>query len=539
MTTIDALLRRLGEDASLATPAAEGSAEPSSIAVWETSDPPPLATDSVVFGVGVIEADAIFSAAARASCAGIVLREPRERAVRSTWVRQAREGGVALVLLRRSASWVSALQSASEAIAVPSADGGRTETASAETATHVPLGDVFALADAFADMVGGPVILEDATFRILAYSSFTGVTDQGRNTAILGRRMPPEWLAYLEHTGALARLRTTSEVVDLQSGPWHAHRRLITAVRTETQLLGIIWAAEGDQPLPASAADALREAAVIAVPYLLRHQEGHRYERRWRGQLVRSLLDGRGHLHRHADELGLPHTATFAVLGFAPAPNSADPTEEVWERITDHVAVSCEAFRWRAAVARVGGTVFAILAIPDGRSPDGAVRLGHDIVIRSVPVLSGELCGAISTVGPGLDTISFRRTETEDALGVVRSGHTERFVRYSDVQPQVIFRELGRILEQRPDLRLPGLQALTNEDSRRGREYLATLRTFLSTGGNSSEAAKRMGIHVTTLRYRLSRIKEMSRLALDDPAVRLVCEVLLTTGNQRRYGSGS
>lgn len=88
-------------------------------------------------------------------------------------------------------------------------------------------------------------------------------------------------------------LRATSDVVDLAAGPWQAHRRLITSVRTETRLLGIIWVAEGSQPLPPQAARALRD--------VLRHQEEHSSKRRRGGALVRALLNGQGTLHRQAD----------------------------------------------------------------------------------------------------------------------------------------------------------------------------------------------------------------------------------------------
>jgi hypothetical protein len=401
-----------------------------------------------------------------------------------------------------------------------------------DTAPDVPRGDLFALADAFADLTGGPTIIEDANFRVLAYSSFTGLIDEGRNVAILGRRMPPAWLAYLEETGSLELLRATSEVVDLPSGPWHAHRRLITAVRTESRLVGIIWVAEGSQPLPPQAARTLRDAATIAVPHLLRHEEEHRSERRRGGALVRALLNGHGTLHRQADELGLPRGADFAVLAFAPAAQEGAghaPTEEQWDRITDHVALSCEAFRWRAAVSWIGTTAFAVLAVPEGSPADGVARLGREIVGRSVPALRGHLCGASSTVGKQLGSLNARRLQAQDALAAIRGRPGAGFARYEDVQQQIILNEIGQILSERPDLRLPGLKALDAEDLRRGSDYIRTLRVYLSAGCQFQPAADRLGLHVTTLRYRMKRLQHLSGLDLADPPTRLACELLLTT----------
>jgi PucR-like helix-turn-helix protein len=527
--TIEDLLHRFGADVTVAVPPDDPSVPVSSIAVWDGTNAETLNEEAVVFGVGGSDGarEDLFSAARKAGCAGVVLREPRDASTRAEWTRQARLQNVPLLLLEPAASWLTAIYSVSEQLNSDSGPG--VESRSDDTAGDVPPGDLFALADAFADMVGGPVIVEDAGFRVLAYSSFTGAVDEGRNTAILGRRIPPEWLEYLERSGSLDRLRTTSEVIDLRSGPWHAHRRLITAVRSSTRLLGILWAAEGDHPLAADAGTALRRAAALAVPHLIRYQEGHRVEREWRGRLVRSLLDGRGHLQRFADELGLPRRARFAVLAFAPV-SAGSLDEETWDRVTDHVALSCEAFRWHAAVARVGRSVFSILALPEDQSADGALRLGRDIVSRPLPTLRGGLSGAMSTIGPGLGKIKQRRIEAEDALSILReatSRDQRSFVAYAEVQAQVILRELSRFLAERTDLRLPGLQMLREEDERRGSDYLRTLRTYLCCSGNAREAAQRLDIHVTTLRYRLTRIKEISGLAIDADAVRLACRLLL------------
>jgi len=519
MATIEDLVRALGGQARLAVPAGASGAAISGVLPWEPARS--YQPGTVLLGVGVAPRP-LFDQ----RCVGVVVREPGDEDTRLAWEREARERGVALLLLGPAASWSSVIGVAADLVpaAGPPAPGSG-------AVGDVPPGDLFALADTFAAMVGGPVIVEDADFRVLSYSSFTGPIDQGRSIAILGRRIPDQWRAFLEQSGSLERLRTSDDVVDLASGPWQAHRRLITAVRAQGQVLGIIWAAEGERPLPPHAASALSRAARLAVSHLRRYQEGRRAERDRRGGLVRTLLDGRGLLHRHAAELGLPTDGTLAVLAFALVPD--DPhsgralSDDAWDSITDHVALSCEAFRWSAAVARIGDLVFAVLALPDQRSANGALRLGKDIVGRSVPALPGTLCGAMSTAGPGLSAISRCRREAQDAVSVVRAGrHAGRFATFQAVQPQVILREVEHALAQREDLRLPGLARLGEEDRRRGSELTATLRAYLRGGGQAAPAARALGIHVTTMRYRLRQITEISGLDLSDPDVRLVCQLL-------------
>jgi len=541
MATVEEVLRVLGDVVSLAVPAPRSAAPLESVSLWE-GETNVLEPGGLLVGAGLAgeAADTLIAAAGRAGCVGVVLREPESLPIRRRWAARARDHGMALLLVPKPIPMLRVLAAVSDALAGNAeATGGTTaadeptKPADEQLTGTVPTGDLFALADAFAGLVGGPIIIEDANFRVLGFSSFTGPMDRGRDTAILGRRIPQEWLEHLRDTGSLDLLRRTDQVVDVQTGPWQAHRRMIVAVRTRTELLGILWVAEGERPLPGNAAEALRTAAGLAIPHLLRHQEGHRAERRRSGQLVQALLDGRGRLYRHADDLGLPRHATVAVLAFAPAPTDDSPPtvpDEVWERIADHVALTCETFRWRFAVAHIAGAVFTVLVLPSGTPEDAAGRLGREIVNRSGTLLDGALCGGMSTVGTGLGSLHTRKLEAGDALNALREGAAPSgslFVEYAAIQPHIILREVGAILAQRGDLWLPGLRALETEDGRRGSEHLHTLRTYLRAASNAGEAARRLDIHPTTLRYRLSRIQALSGLDLSDPTVRLVCQLLL------------
>lgn len=73
----------------------------------------------------------------------------------------------------------------------------------------------------------------------------------------------------------------------------------------------------------------------------------------------------------------------------------------------------------------------------------------------------------------------------------------------------------------------PKLERLRAEDGATGSEYIVTLTAYLTAFGNVVAAARQLNVHVTTLRYRLKRIQAISGLNLDDPAERLLCELLL------------
>src|SRR5205814_1442382 len=110
----------------------------------------------------------------------------------------ADNAGVALLSLPDEMTWSQAHSLVRTAIT--SASGGEDDI------TSVPLGDLFALANALAAMFGGPVTIEDRQSRVLAYSSQSEGIDEPRRQTILGRQVPPEWLDRLEEAGVFKRL---------------------------------------------------------------------------------------------------------------------------------------------------------------------------------------------------------------------------------------------------------------------------------------------------------------------------------------------
>lgn len=79
--------------------------------------------------------------------------------------------------------------------------------------TEVYGDDLFALANALAAMVGGPVVIDDPYLRVLAYSAVDGSVDHVRRDSILGRGLPEVWRSRLEDLGVFQQLWTPGVVV--------------------------------------------------------------------------------------------------------------------------------------------------------------------------------------------------------------------------------------------------------------------------------------------------------------------------------------
>src|SRR5213078_3361486 len=114
----------------------------------------------------------------------------------------------------------------------------------------VPLGDLFALANAVSAMVGGPTTIEDPKSRVLAYSSLDGEIDEPRRRTILGRKVPDEWIKLLNTKGVFRQLWSERDVVHVDdlAGDGSLRPRLAIAIRAGEEIVGSMWVAQGDAP---------------------------------------------------------------------------------------------------------------------------------------------------------------------------------------------------------------------------------------------------------------------------------------------------
>ncbi len=378
----------------------------------------------------------------------------------------------------------------------------------------------FDIADRVAAVVGGPVIVEDPSFRVLGYSAFVGPMDRGRAEAILGRRMPTAWLEHLTATGSLATLRTTSEVVDLRDGPWEAHRRLITAFRAGSRVLGFAWVAEGAQPLPDEAAASLRRAVDEATPDLLRHLEQVDAAEEHAAREVATLLDGLPGAPAVADRLGLPRRGRFVVVS-APSDEPSDDGRPA--RLVEHLRLCLESVRRRAVVTSYAGGSIAVVALTGDDTDEAASRIGTEIVRLAGRGSLHPLRVAVSSVGVGIDAVPRLRDEAVAAAATV-DRDTGGSASYLDVEARVL---VARALDGLPaELRLTGLDRLRAADRDSG-ELERTLRAYLTACGSASTAARALDVHVTTVRHRLDRVTAVSGLRLDDAEVRTALDLFL------------
>jgi hypothetical protein len=464
----------------------------------------------VADGAGAVE---LIERAAAAGAAGVVLRRTpaRARGVRAA----AKRTAIALLELDESASLVHAVRVIQGVVDRASAP----DTAQADPGGEA---DLLALADAAAALVDGPVTIEDAQSRVLAYSSRQDVTDTARVSTVLGRRVPAPLVAHMRSRGVFRRLARSDEPFLVPPGPGQEMPRFVVPVRAGAEWLGSIWAVI-DRPPPADAVAELRRTASVVALHLLRNRALADLTRRLSAERLRTLLGG-GPVDPAAGTwlpAGPWRVVVLGPTGPAAGSGGVEADLDVWE----------SRFRrrgWRQPLLTdVGDVPYALVVArtEPGRPPAAgtwpwlaALAAESDWVVAGVAVdRPAQLVTSAHTAAqlavlrggdPGLGSV----TTAEDQWAAL-----------------TVTRAVGAIAAVSVDeVALAGpLAALADHDRRRHTAYLPSLAAWLDHPGEPTAAAKSLAVHVNTLRHRMTRMSEVAPLRLDDPTERLALRLLL------------
>jgi hypothetical protein len=496
----------------------------------DTVDPP---AGAVVLAVAVDTDAARAETVKRAGAAGasaVVVKDSGP--LSPEIVTAAQDAGVAVLLAPRGLSWgqlYSLLVTAGNARPVEDTD-----------VPTAPLGDLFALANAVAAVVGGATTIEDPHNRVLAYSNLDHPIDTARQQTILGRQVPAEWSQRLHDAGVFRRLWHTDDVIRVadfvqQDGEYLP--RIAVAVRAGGELLGSIWVIEGTSPLGPDAERTLRDAADIAALHLLRHRAAVDVERHRRAEFLLALLDGTAAPELAREQLGIDGEETLAVVAFdlAPEGGATDPggsepgagARMAASRLADLAAVYCESYRHWSACAATASRVYAVVSADESAEVTQPTALATAILQRAGQALRVDLRAGIGSAVGSLDLLVRSRREADEVLDVLGSAPPGSVASIGSVRSKVILHRLTQIAVRDPALTAGKVAALAEQDAVRGTAWVATLRAYFDAFGDMAAAAAAVNVHPNTFRYRLRRITEVFGLNLADPDERLVAELQL------------
>lgn len=375
------------------------------------------------------------------------------------------------------------------------------------------VGDLFALANAIAAMIGGATAIEDMQEHVLAYSTLPGQQiDEDRREGILGRMVPtlPENAEqYAAVFGAPGSLRVPGASPGLA--------RLAVAVRAGTQLLGSIWVVDATGELDADAERALERAADIAALHMLRARSAADLARQQRAELLRRLVEGGEDSRLVAGQLGLDTSGPFVVLAFQP--EFAPTGDELrMARLVDLIAMHCEAHQHGAECVVIGNTVYALFAGPAGADLAGTEAVAHQLVARATTALRVLVRVSVGSLVTTVGQISRSRRDADLVLLLLANRPTPTSVASArDARSQLTLLELAQVFRDTPRLLSQQAQRVIDCDARSGTDYAKTLRTYLDCARDSATTAARLSLHQNTLRYRLRRANERFGIDLGNP----------------------
>jgi len=528
---LEALLESLGGDVVelVAAPRGLGVAVGEPV-IYDEGEHSAIAPGAVVLAVairpGTAEASKLLLEAERAEASAVVFKRGGDP---SDLSQAAAAAGVAVLSVPEEMTWTQLhgfLLNARRFSAQVDGGGG---------IAGVPIGDLFALANAIAGMVGGAVTIEDPARRVLAFSTLGDQPiDAARRRSILGRQVPDSpgmrklYRRVLETDGVMSLDRDTlseilegglEEVEDLDP-------RSAVAIRVGGRMIGSIWVDHPVTPLDGEALHALTEAARIAAPHVIQARAARDVERRIRGEMLLAVLEGRTSAEENATRLGFAADARFAVLAFsAAAREEIDQFER--ERLVDLVGVYCEALHGSSAAIAIGENVYALLQVDDGSERERVIRVARETQGHAGARIGGVLAAVSSTVD-GLREVGAARREAERVLEVLHSGRIpQTLATIEDVRSQVVLLELKELRIEHPSLMRGKLTAVLEHDAEHGTQYALTLRAYLGAMGDVVGAAAGISVHPNTFRYRLRRVGELFDIDVKNAEERLVLELQL------------
>lgn len=487
------------------------------VTIFERTDPQAVRLGAVILAVGIAadQGDAItlLDHAARHGAAAVVLRAER---LPARLLETARALDLAVLTVPTEMEWGQLYSLLRTAMV------GSGSVADAGTG-GVPVGDLFALADAIAAAIGGPVTIEDPQWRVLAYSNLDQPIDGPRRQTILGRTPPREWQRRLEQAGVVQALRTGDGPVSFRHEG--VRPRLVTPIRAGQQLLGSIWVAQGAEAFSPADEEELQRAGVAAAVHLVAHRRFEDVERRNKGMQLRELLEGRA-----APGTRLRERGTFTALCF-----ELDGAEERWRgdpgRLLSIVALFLEGLDADAMCALVDDRIWALVPRRGGDLGDELLEAAEKVIDRAERVLGAELIAGVGAPVESLEDVPRSRLGAERAVRVRARRRTgTRLAHIDDVREHAALLELLDLARGQPALREGAVADLAAHDAAAGSDLVGTLRAYLDCHADVVRAAALLSVHPNTLRYRLRRLQEIAGIDLADADARLVYEVQLRLG---------
>ncbi|MGX9674137.1 helix-turn-helix domain-containing protein [Mycobacterium sp. HM-7] len=383
-------------------------------------------------------------------------------------------------------------------------------------------GGVSGIAAALSDLIGRPVLIDDARQTELAHSG-----DGIDYPAVATRNATAD-------AESAATSATVGEAVDDQgvSTGW-----LVARVRLGSEVAARIWFPGDADLLDPLQIRAVEHASIVISVELLRTQTAAEVERRVRGELLTDVLTGSGQpsgqirerARRLGHDLSAAHVAVVATL----AGPSESVTRRAWQRALSVVTDLASGHQPRPLVAMHGGTLVALW--PEaGDSHESAGVVVQRELSRIAPNISATV--AVSPVHGSDYGDAYRIAKSALEISL-RSGRTDSVVSLEDLGI------VGLLLQLDDPAKLTAfanrtLAPIVDYDAKHRTDLIATLRAHFAGKQDRTATAEKLLIHPNTVAQRLRRIESLCAVHLADPAISVQFSSALIVYDIAEQGQG-
>lgn len=369
------------------------------------------------------------------------------------------------------------------------------------------------IAQAVSELTGKPCAIADATFRCRAVASPPGL-DIAPVASLLERR----WAEAPSVQAALAGLNQRMAVVGPIPGEGISHRLVIAPVRAREERWGYLVMAELGSQIGDMDAVVVDRAATIVALEVSAERRAAAAENDALESLASDLIRGARHdesLERRADFLGVRLWSPHALCLIA-APTQAEEWAPTARRVISVLAPVEPGLR--VLTTGVAEGVLAILELPAEMPRVQAIARAKSAVEAACRTLApgSDLAVGISGICRGPRDYVRAYGEVRQVLHCMDAFCPKGALRILAVDDLGI----GRLLlsastrddaDRFVDDTLAAL--LTCEDPRTA-DLLATLQVFFACSRSVRRSAAYLDVHENTIRYRLSRIEQVTGLAV-------------------------
>jgi hypothetical protein len=489
--------------------------------IWEGVGESRIGAGDLVLAVGVTgaaELSHVLAIAAQSAAAGVITKRPEHLDLLRA---EAQLHEMTVLCMGSDLTWHQLHSSLSAALA--------TTRSLSQSSLGVLDGDLFALADAAAASLGGPVEIDDAAMQPLAYSNIDDDCDELRRTSILTRHPPAGLMEWLQQSGLLHQIRTAHRPVRVE--PNSSRARLAMPIRAGVDLLGYIWLAEGTTPIDEVDPWVLIDAARMASGLMMRLRTVNT-ERRLPSELLRSALDGVGCPDVLMSHFPQHDQTQFRLVAFHLVDAERHRSDQRPILLQNLVALRAESAGYAAIATSRDDMVYVLLDDPPQSAPKATTSVARAqgfaelVVAHATQQLRTPLVAAVGHGLADLSTLNAARLEVDRlAAMIARTGPTVGTA--DSLRTRAVLAELRELAKDRPHLLSGPIETLRRLDETKGTEYLPTLRAYFDAQHDLAEAGKLLCVHRNTVRYRIARLQELCHIDLVSPTDRLVLQLQL------------